>query len=241
MKKLNWHNIRLVLIIVLMIFLYSFSLKKNNERLLKSVNISFAEDKDNYFITHEMVNNLLIQNSGKPLSIKKEKVDLNTLETALNDHEMIEKAEVFSSIDGSLNAHIKQKTPIVRFVSDNAKYYLDGKGDRMPLSENFSARVPVVIGQINVAEKSNYVYLFNEIAKDDFLKKSITGLTILPSGSIVMTNRDYEFKIIFGNPINVDKKLKNYKAFYKHAIKDTLIKNYKSVNLLFTDQVVCKK
>ena len=241
MKRLNWDNIRLVLIIFLMIFLYSFSMKRNNERMLKSVNISFAEDKDNYFITHEMVNNLLIQNSGKPLSIKKEKVDLNTLETVLNDHEMIEKAEVFSSIDGSLNAHIKQKTPIVRFVSDNVKYYLDGKGDRIPLSENFSARVPVVIGQINDAEKSNYVYLFNEIAKDDFLKKSITGLTILPSGSIVMTNRDYDFKIIFGNPIHVDKKLKNYKAFYKHAIKDTLIKNYKSVNLLFTDQVVCKK
>jgi cell division protein FtsQ len=56
-----------------------------------------------------------------------------------------------------------------------------------------------------------------------------------------MTNRDYEFKIFFGKPINVDKKLKNYKAFYKHAIKDTLIKNYKSVNLVFTEQVVCKK
>lgn len=241
MKRLNWHNIRLVLIIVLMIFLYSFSMKRNNERLLKSVNISFADDKDNYFITHEMVNNLLIQNSGKPLSIKKEKVDLNTLETVLDDHEMIEKAEVFSSIDGSLNARIKQKTPIVRYLSGNAKYYLDSKGDRIPLSENFSARVPVVIGQINDDEMSNYVYLFNEIAKDDFLKKSITGLTILPSGSVVMTNRDYEFKIIFGNPINVDKKLKNYKAFYKHAIKDTLIKNYKSVNLLFTEQVVCRK
>ena len=241
MKRLNWDNIRLVLIIFLMIFLYSFSMKRNNERMLKSVNISFAEDKDNYFITHEMVNNLLIQNSGEPLSIKKEKVDLNTLETVLNDHEMIEKAEVFSNIDGSLNAHIKQKTPIVRYVSDNAKYYLDNKGDRIPLSENFSARVPVVVGQINVDKKSEYVYLFNEIAKDDFLKKSITGLTILSSGSVVMTNRDYDFEIIFGNPINVDKKLKNYKAFYKHAIKDTLIKNYKTVSLLFTEQVVCKK
>ena len=241
MKRLNWQNIRLVLIIFLMIFLYSFSIKRNNERLLSSVNISFAAEKENNFITHEIVNNLLIQNSGKPLSIRKEKVDLNTLETVLDDHEMIEKAEVFSSIDGSLNAHIKQKTPIVRYMSDNTKYYLDSKGDRMPLSENFSARVPVVVGQINDDKKSDYVYLFNEIAKDDFLKKSITGLTVLPSGSIVMTNRDYDFKIIFGNPIHVNKKLKNYKAFYKHAIKDTLIKNYKSVNLLFTDQVVCKK
>ena len=154
-------------------------MKRNSERLLKSVNISFAEDKENYFITHEMVNNLLIQNSWLPLTIKKEKVDLNTLETVLEDHEMIEKAEVFSGIDGSLNAHIKQKTPIVRYMSDNAKYYLDNKGDKIPLSENFSARVPVVIGQINNAKKSDYVYLFNEISNDDFLKKSITGLAIL--------------------------------------------------------------
>ena len=241
MKRLNWYNIRLVLIIVLMIFLYSFSLKRNNDRLLQNVNISFAEDKDNYFITHEMVNNLLIQNSGKPLSIKKEEVDLNTLETVLDDHEMIEKAEVFSGINGSLNAHIKQKTPIVRYMSGNAKYYLDNKGDRFPLSENFSARVPIVVGQITNDKKSEYLYLFNEINKDDFLKKSITGYSILPSGGVVMTNRDYDFKIFFGNPVHVNKKLKNYKAFYKHAIKDTLIKNYKSINLTFIDQVVCRK
>ena len=240
MKRINWHTVRLVLIIFVMIFLYSFSSKRNSERKINKIDIKF-DSNENMFLTHEMVNNLLIQNFGGASTIQKDKVDLNTLETVLDDHEMIEKAEVFSSINGSLNAHIKQKTPIVRYVSDNAKYYLDSKGDRIPLSENFSARVPVVIGQINDAEKSNYVYLFNEIAKDDFLKKSITGLTILPSGSIVMTNRDYDFKIIFGNPIHVDKKLKNYKAFYKHAIKDTLIKNYKSVNLLFTDQVVCKK
>jgi cell division protein FtsQ len=188
-----------------------------------------------------MVNNLLIQYSGDPLKIKKEKVDLNTLETVLDDHEMIEKAEVFSTIDGSLNAHIKQKTPIIRYVSDNAKYYLDSKGDRIPLSENFSARVPIVVGDIDVGKKKGCMTLFNEIANDDFLKKSITGISISTSGGIVMTNRDYDFKILFGSPVNVAKKLKNYKAFYKHAIKDTLIKNYKSVNLIFTDQVVCKK
>ena len=65
-------------------------MKRNNERMLKSVNISFAEDKDNYFITHEMVNNLLIQNSGEPLSIYKVIVYLNTLDTVLYFHELFE-------------------------------------------------------------------------------------------------------------------------------------------------------
>uniref|UniRef100_UPI00404A72C7 cell division protein FtsQ/DivIB n=1 Tax=Flavobacterium sp. TaxID=239 RepID=UPI00404A72C7 len=240
MKRFNWQNIRLVLIIFVMIFLYSFSAKKNGKRLVNAVNISFSEGQENLFITHEIVNNLLIQNQNDPLKIKKEDLNLNALETLLDNHEMIENAEVFSTINGTLNAKINQKTPIVRYVSNNTTYYFDSKGDKMPLSENFSARVPIVFGDFDMDNKEKYVALFNAIAEDDFLKKSITGIKIQPSGSVIMTNRDYDFKILFGNPIHVNEKLKNYKAFYMHAIKDTLIKNYKSVNLLFTDQVVCK-
>lgn len=241
MKRFNWHNIRLVLILLMMVFLYSFAVKRNQNRSISTINISFADEKENLFITHEMVNNLLIQNCGGALPFKKDRVDLNTLETVLDDHEMIEKAQVFSSINGSLSAHIKQKTPTVRLISNNTSYYLDSKGTRMPLSENFSARVPLVVGAFSDEEKENYVFLFNEINKDDFLKKNITGIKILPSGGVIMTNRNYDFKIVLGKPINVEQKLRNYKAFFLHAVKDTLIKEYKEVNLMFEEQVVCKK
>uniref|UniRef100_UPI0040482455 hypothetical protein n=1 Tax=Flavobacterium sp. TaxID=239 RepID=UPI0040482455 len=172
---------------------------------------------------------------------QKDKVDLNTLETVLDDHEMIEKAQVFSTIDGLLNTRITQKTPIVRVITDNESYYLDSKGDKMSLSDNFSARVPLVTGEISEENCRPYLFLFNQIKKDDFLSKNITGAQIMPSGSVILTNRSYDYKIVFGKPINVEDKLKNYKAFFQHAIKDTLIKNYKEVNVMFTQQVVCKK
>jgi cell division protein FtsQ len=241
MKRFNWQNIRLVLIAFAMIFLYSFASKRNQNREVKDIKISFEEGQDNLFITHEMVNNLLIQNCGGAFPFQKVRVDLNTLESVLDDHEMIEKAQVFSSIDGSLSAHVKQKTPIVRLLSDNTSYYIDSKGTKMPLSENFSARVPLVMGEFLDEDKENYMFLFNEINKDDFLKKNITGIKILPSGGVIMMNRNYDFKIVFGKPIHVEQKLKNYKAFFLHAIKDTLIEEYKEVNLMFEEQVVCKK
>lgn len=241
MKRFNWQNIRLVLIAFAMIFLYSFASKRNQNREVKDIKISFEEGQDNLFITHEMVNNLLIQNCGGAFPFQKVRVDLNTLESVLDDHEMIEKAQVFSSIDGSLSAHVKQKTPIVRLLSDNTSYYIDSKGTKMPLSENFSARVPLVMGEFLEEDKENYMFLFNEINKDDFLKKNITGIKILPSGGVIMMNRNYDFKIVFGKPIHVEQKLKNYKAFFLHAIKDTLIEEYKEVNLMFEEQVVCKK
>ena len=120
-------------------------------------------------------------------------------------------------------------------------YYLDNKGVEIPLSENFSARVPILMGTFDEKERDNYVLLCNEIYKDDFLKKNITGIKVLPSGSVILTSRNYDYKIIFGKPVYVEKKLKNYKAFFQHAVKDTLIKNYKEVNVMFTEQVVCKK
>ena len=240
MKRFNWHTIRLVLVAFLMVFLYSFSSKRNNERKISKIDIKFESD-DNMFLTHEMVNNLLIQNLGGSSKVRKDKVDLNTLETVLDDHEMIEKAQVFSSIDGLLNTRITQKTPIVRVITDNEIYYLDSKGEKMSLSDNFSARVPLVTGEISVQKSKPYLFLFNEIKKDDFLSKNITGVNITASGNVVLTNRSYDYKIVFGKPINVEKKLKNYKAFFQYAIKDTLIESYKEINLMFTQQVVCKK
>lgn len=240
MRRINWHSIRLVLVVLMMIFLYSFSSKRNSERKINKIEIKF-ESNENMFLTHQMVNNLLIQNLGDASRIQKDKVDLNTLENELNHHEMIEKAEVFSTIDGFLNTRITQKTPILRVISDNDSYYLDKKGDRISLSTNFSARVPLVVGEISKEKRKPYLNLFNEINKDDFLSKNITGAQIMPSGNVVLTNRSFDYKIAFGKPINVQKKLRNYKAFFHHAIKDTLIKEYKEINLMFTQQVVCKK
>lgn len=240
MRRINWHTIRLVLIIFVMIFLYSFSSKRNSERKISKIAVNFIGN-ENMFLTHEMVNNLLIQNLGGTSSIQKDKLDLNTLETVLDDHEMIEKAQVFSTIDGLLNTRITQKTPIVRVVTGTDNYYLDSKGDKMSLSQNFSARVPLVSGEISKGTEKAYLLLFNEIKKDDFLSKNITGAQIMPSGNVVLTNRSYDYKIAFGKPVNVENKLRNYKAFFQHAIKDTLIKSYKEVNVMFTQQIVCKK
>jgi cell division protein FtsQ len=193
------------------------------------------------FLTHEMVNNLLIQNFGGTSTIQKDKLDLNSLEEVLDNHEMIEKAQVFSTVDGFLKTSITQKTPIARVITDDDSYYLDSKGHRISLSENFSARVPLVVGEISKENCKSYLKLFNEIKKDDFLSKNITAAKIMPSGNVILNNRSYDFKIVFGQPKNVERKFKNYKAFYHHAIKDTLIKNYTEVNLMFIQQVVCKK
>ncbi|HRB70663.1 MULTISPECIES: cell division protein FtsQ/DivIB [Flavobacterium] len=240
MKKIKWTDVRLVLMIGVVIFLYSFSSKRNETRYLQKTEVRF-KGENNLFITPETVDNLLIQNFNKVTSIRKDKLDLNRLEHILDSNEMIAKAEVFATIDGTLEAVVTQKTPVARVDDGERSYYIDYEGNQMPLSDNFAARVPLVSGEINTENKGKLTEVLRKIYDDDFLKKNITGIQILPTGSLIMTNRNYNYQILFGRTINVDKKFDNYKAFFQHAIKDTLIGNYKTINLKFTQQVVCTK
>lgn len=240
MKKIKWTDVRLVLMIGVVIFLYSFSSKRNETRYLQKTEVRF-KGENNLFITPETVDNLLIQNFNKVTSIRKDKLDLNRLEHILDGNEMIAKAEVFATIDGTLEAVVTQKIPVARVDDGERSYYIDYEGNQMPLSDNFAARVPLISGEINTENKGKLTEVLRKIYDDDFLKKNITGIQILPTGSLIMTNRNYNYQILFGRTINVDKKFDNYKAFFQHAIKDTLIGNYKTINLKFTQQVVCTK
>lgn len=240
MKKFNWMNVKLLLMFALVIFLFSFTSKRNEERKLKKTLVEFV-DENSPFITEESVNKLLIENNSSVKNIQKDKVDLNNLEKNLNNHNMIQKCEVFVTVDGVLKAVVKQKTPVARVFDVNGSFYVDYEGHKMPLSDNFTARVPIVSGSINKKNSEELTTVFRYIYEDEFLLKNIIGVEVLPDGSLKMRNRNFNYVIDFGKTINVDKKFKNYKAFFQKAVQDSLINNYKTVNLKFTQQVVCTK
>ena len=111
----------------------------------------------------------------------------------------------------------------------------------MPLSDNYTARVPLLSGEITVVKKEKLSEVLRMIDEDEFLKKNIIGVQVLPNGSLIMANRNYDFQIDFGRTINIDKKFKNYKAFFQKAVLDSTLTKYKTINLKFTKQVVCIK
>jgi cell division protein FtsQ len=239
MKKVNWNNVRLVLMLCAVVFLYAFSSQRNALRKVAEPVVEFAGSEN--FITKEIVNKLLIQNFKGAESVEKLKVDLNSVEKSIGKNPMVERAEVYTTIDGKLKAIVTQKKPVARVFEGSQSYYLDYKGNKMPLSETETARVPLVTGEVAKIDSKRLRNLLDHIYDDGFLKKNITGLSVLPTGGIVMRTRGYDYDIVFGGPVNIDIKFKNYKAFLQDAVKDTLIKNYKTVNLMFTHQVVCTK
>lgn len=240
MKIFNWTNIRLILMLALVVFLYSFTSQRNEHRKLIKSMVVFTDDTSP-FIRQESVNKLLIENKSDAKTIEKVGLDLNKLEKTINNDPMIEKSEVSVSIDGVLKAVVKQKTPIARIFDGNGSFYIDYQGNVMPLSDEFTARVPLVSGEINDKNKADLDKLLRFVYDDEFLRKDIIGIQILPGGSLKMLSRDFNYDIEFGKTINIERKFSNYKAFFQKAVTDSSLYKYKNINLKFTQQVVCTK
>lgn len=240
MNFFNWITLRLVLMIGVIIFLFSFTSMRNSERKLLKTEVVF-EDDENIFVTSETVNKLLIEKNKQLKTIAKEEVDLNKIEKSINSHNMIEKSEVYVTVNGVLKAVVKQRTPIARVLLENETFYFDYQGNKMPLSDNLSARVPLVSGINSEVKNNKLIDVFRFIFDDNFLKKNIIGVEVLQNGSLVMHNRAYDFEIDFGRPIHIKEKFNNYKAFFQKAEGDSLLTKYKKINLKFTHQVVCTK
>ena len=236
--KMPWNLIKFTLLIGLIVFLFGFSIQRNEGRNLTKIDIEFM-DINSPFITLNSVNKLLIQNNDSVTSIGKETLVLNKIENRLLKHPMIKNADVYVSIDGVLGAKIEQRKPIAR-ISGSPDYYLDDEGKKMPLSDVFTARVPIVTG----TSKTDFAELTDLILKikaDEFMMKSVVGCHLEPNGDIKLKIRKHDFTVLFGKPINIKNKFQNFKAFYKKTKEDSLLSKFKLVNLKYNNQVVATK
>ncbi len=240
MKFINWINIRLVLMMAILVVLYSFTSNRNAHRKITKSEVIFVGKSDN-FIDAKTVNKLLIENNKGLQSIAKSDLNLDKLENSINKNPMVEKAQVFVSVDGVLKAFVKEKKPIARVFNDESTYYIDYQGNTMPLSNTNTARVPLVLGSISAKNRKQLTKVLKLIYDDPFLKKNIIGLELDNNDDLQMRNRNYNFQIEFGKMVHIEKKFKNYKAFFQKVVLDSTLNKYKKINLRFNHQVVCSK
>jgi len=239
-KKIKWFDLCLVGVLALMGSLLVFANQRSAVRNIEKIDLKLLSS-NNHFITQEMVERLIIGQFPDSLTSSRKEIDLMLIENQLNQHPMIANSEVFLSVDGILSAEVSQKTAIARVINQNDSFYIDSEGNEMPLSEHYSAHVPLISGTLKEENKKSFIELLNKIYTDEFYKTTLTGIKINPDQSLVFTVRDYNYLVEFGFLKEIERKMDNYKAFVHYSKNDTIVKEYKNINLRFTEQVVCTK
>ncbi len=231
---------KVLFVSVVIVFLYSFSIVRNTYKPLGKVSVKITNDA-HLFLPYKTVDKMLKQKIITANSTTKEIVFLKDLEKYFQANALVENAEVYRTIEGNLGVIIKQKTPIARVLNNNNVYYLDSNGGKMPLSKNYSASVPLILGVSNKNDLKQTFKLASYIYNDAFYKKQIIGITKNSNNEFELQTRLGRAKILFGSLDNMPLKLNNLKAYYLHAIQNKSVNKYKKINLKYSNQVVCTK
>ncbi|HCY98333.1 cell division protein FtsQ [uncultured Polaribacter sp.] len=221
-------------------FLYGFTSTRSGVKKIVEVRVSFQENKGN-FLTHAMVNKLLIQNNKTVINQPKSVIDLYSLEKKVSENPYVEKAAVFLTIGGVLKSKIKQRVPVARIMGGKTSYYIDKQGVKVPLSENYSARVLLISGVESTADIQLVLPLISAILEDDFLQKEVVGILKSDVDAFQFSVRSGDYKVDFGSLERLKTKFSMLKAFYNTTFKNKTIQDYKRITLKYHNQVVCTK
>ncbi|SUZ85562.1 uncharacterized protein METZ01_LOCUS38416 [marine metagenome] len=217
--------------------LTAFSIIKNGDRNININKINYM-DSDPIFISVESVNNLLKQSDSNSSTLLKRNLNLRKIEELINDNAFIDFAEVSMDLVGEIGVKIIEKKPVFRVL--NGEYYIDTNGRKMPLSNLFSERIPLIISDVNSSDYVSLGSLGSFLINDDFLNAHITGLEIIDN-NLFFHVRNFSYVITMKGFNQYKIRLNNYKVFYRSVINDSVLRDLSSINLNFNSQVIVEK
>lgn len=255
LKRIDWRSVfkgfawivSLAGIIVLMSFV---SIKKNT---VTCTNIKILIPGADNFIEREEVDAILKQSQGVLIGQKLEQINLEQIEQKLKANPYIAFATVYADMNGVIHINVKQRQPILRIINaSDQDFYIDRNGLKMPISPNFTASVLVANGRILESFSGKVDTLITKLAKDLYKTAfyieqdtlwdaQIEQLVVNDKNDIELVPRVGNQRIILGSADSLEVKMRNLRAFYNKAMPKVGWDTYKTINIKYTNQVVCEK
>lgn len=270
LKQINWKRVAITsawcVFGIGMFAMLGFVNHNQKAMLCSGVNVKIDDKVQHDFIDVPEVLSLINSNSkiiGKPVG----SINISLLEKKLMSNPYVDKAEVYSSVDGKLQVNVTQRDPLVRIINmRDEHYYIDRNRMLMPVSERYTTPVIVASGFIynsfTMMKLPEYVAdttegdsaLFRtkpvleqvyEVAqfldKDTFWNAQTEQIYVNEMNELELIPRIGNQRILLGNSDGLEEKFHRLYIFYTKGLKSTGWNNYSVINLKYQNQVVCTK
>lgn len=205
---------------------------------------------EHIFINEKDITQLLKKNGAaiaKPIS----EIHLQQLETLLRQQPWIYNAELFFDNNQVLTVKILEREPLARiFLVQGTSFYIDSSGMRLPLSDDYSARVPMFTAFTSTKQKllKPDSLLMNDIRRiatiiqqDSFWNAQVSQVNITPTKTFEIIPALGNQVIKLGNGDSLESKFDRLTAFYKQVWAKERFEKYESISVEFGNQVVAVK
>jgi len=205
-------------------------------------NAAFIDKKD---IERVLTANKTIVFRNQPVSA----IDLGLVESRIRTEPWIRDAQIFFDNNETLKVIVEQRVPIARiFSSSGGSFYIDSSGKRMPLSDKFSAKLPVFTGYPIESKKNRTPAeqkLIRELKElslfllnDPFWMAQISQIDITPAKEFEMIPTVGNHIIEFGDGTGYEGKFKKLFVFYKQVLAKSGMDKYERLKVQFDNEII---
>jgi len=210
-----------------------------------------------HFVDEDDVKGYLDTHYGAYIGQRLDSLQLHRIEDILDRQSAILKSEAYTTDDGTLNIRITQREPVVRFQRGDDGFYADVKGFIFPLQDGYTSRVPVIDGDIPLSGGKDYKgapvgseetdWMHSVIGMLEYMQRSriwaenIVQMHVDENGDLVLVPRDGDEVFIFGEPHSVADKFSRIEDYYRFIKPAKEEGYYKTVNVKYDNQIICKK
>lgn len=265
MSKFTWKKFKVMVgwtaIICYLVVALSFSSTKKEAQNCAGVQIYIRDSVTNRFVSSKEIYGRLvnagIKITGQPLW----SINTYEVEQRLRDLKTISDVDVYGGGDGYVRIKVTQRKPIVRVISSSGgSFYIDEDGFFFPCSSHFTAHVMVVTGNVkyptgvkNVSEMiptekdaplplTVMLYRFAKyVSTNDFWNAQIQQLYVRDNHDIEFYTRVGMQSIQLGGLELYQYKLDKLYTFYQKGLPAVGWNTYKTINLKYSNQIVCTK
>jgi len=225
--------------------------RRKNEKKCVGVYISIHGVSNNFFVDKkDIIDSIETIVGGNPTGERVNSFDLEKIENGLTANIWVKSAQLFFDNNEKLQVNVLEREPVARiFTRVGTTFYIDSSIEVLPLSEKFSARLPVFTDfpsdKALVKADSDLLTDIKNISltvqQDSFCMAMIDQISITPQRTFEMVPKIGNQTIVFGDGTNINEKLNNLKLFYKKVIIKTGWNYYSTIDLEYKDQVVAKR
>jgi cell division protein FtsQ len=228
--------------------------KKQKEVTCSDVQIRLTPEEGNYFLDRQSVLKIAgdVQVAEELKGKHLPELNIFDMEMKLRSNVYVSEAFVTFGHDGVLRMTVTQKHPVFRVMPSQGKgYYVDKSGLKIPLSPNYTVRVPVVTGNIpETYEDTAFIRneklleiqkIFNYIHGDLFWEAFIEQVHVDKFKGIILIPKAGSHTIVLGNSDDLEDKFSRLRIFYKNGLNKVGWEKYQQIDLSYKGQVVARK
>lgn len=240
--------------VALVLVALGFSAGERRDAHCRAMEVHVEQLSGVYFIDESTVIRRIFDLGDPIIGTSVDSLNLRRIRRAILDLPSVKDASVYVRVDGRLVVNVTQRRPLFRVIGTQAAgYYIDTEGKPMPLSSNYSARVPVVTGALPVSMEADpreltehpriisTVALVNFIEAHPFWSAQTEHIVVQSNGEYELIPRVGAARIQLGDTSDLSAKFSRLQAFYQTMAHQNNLNKYKRINVKYRDQVVCER